>query len=246
MEILTLLQKLGLAKNEGRIYETLLREGALSVSDISAISGVHRRNVYDSMNRLMERGLVFENAGKHESAFQAVNPDKLAELIHEKSEALDETMPALQILYRAKPRKHETYTYRGAEGLKNMMKDMLLAEDDVRTIGGKGHFTDPTIGNAAKKLAKNMKKKGFRFYLLLDHETKEKQLEISTLLGATCRYLPKDSSTPATINIFGDHVVVISYEEGIRNTMTLTVIVNQAIADSFRIWFELLWKQGKP
>lgn len=246
MEILTLLQSLGLAKNEGRIYKTLLREGALSVSDISAISGVHRRNVYDSMNRLMERGLVSESAGPRESAFQAVNPNKLTELIHEKTETLEESMPLLQSLYRAKPRKHETYTYRGAEGLKNMMKDMLEAGDDVRTIGGKGHFADPIIRDSVLKLAKGSKPKGFRFFLLLDYETRVTRPEITPLLGATCRFLPKNSSTPATVNVFGDHVVIISYEEGIRSAMTLTVIVNQAIADSFRIWFELLWKQGKP
>jgi sugar-specific transcriptional regulator TrmB len=246
MEILTLLQTLGLAKNEGRIYETLLREGALSVSDISAISGVHRRNVYDSMNRLLERGLVSENAGPRESAFQAVNPDKLAELIQEKAEALDASMPALKTLYQAKPRKHETYSYRGPEGIKNMMKDMLAAGDDVRTIGGKGHFTDPVIRDAAIRLAKRAKSKGFRFFLLLDHETRVARPEIVTLLGATCQFLPEGSSTPATVNVFGDHVVIISYEEGIRSSMTLTVIVNQAIADSFRVWFELLWKHGKP
>jgi sugar-specific transcriptional regulator TrmB len=45
------LESLGLAKNEARIYEALLREGELGVSDISLKSGVHRRNAYDSLNQ---------------------------------------------------------------------------------------------------------------------------------------------------------------------------------------------------
>ena len=52
--------QLGLAKNEARIYETLLAEGESSVGEIAKKSQVHRRNVYDSLNRLVEKGLVFE------------------------------------------------------------------------------------------------------------------------------------------------------------------------------------------
>lgn len=53
------LQQLGLAKNEARIYQTLLQRGEMAVGEIANKSGVHRRNVYDSLNRLVEKGLVF-------------------------------------------------------------------------------------------------------------------------------------------------------------------------------------------
>ena len=58
-----LLQSLGLSKNEAKIYETLLRQGEVGVGVISE-NPAHRRNVYDSLNRLMEKGLVFEIVGR--------------------------------------------------------------------------------------------------------------------------------------------------------------------------------------
>ena len=68
------LETLGLAKNEARIYETLLREGESTVGHISQKSEVYRRNVYDSLNRLMEKGLVFELIHTKENHYKAVDP----------------------------------------------------------------------------------------------------------------------------------------------------------------------------
>ena len=102
-------EQLGLAKNEARIYETLLREGESPVGHISTKSQVHRRNVYDSLNRLMEKGLVFEILQRRENHYQAVDPQKLKELIQEKQQALDKIMPDLQQLYHDTPHENEVY-----------------------------------------------------------------------------------------------------------------------------------------
>jgi len=45
------LEELGLAKNEAKVYLNLLRLGSASVGKSTAESGVHRRNVYDSLER---------------------------------------------------------------------------------------------------------------------------------------------------------------------------------------------------
>ena len=53
-----LFQQLGLVKNEARIYEALLKEGESSVGEIAVKSKVHRRNVYDTLNRLRRTVIV--------------------------------------------------------------------------------------------------------------------------------------------------------------------------------------------
>jgi sugar-specific transcriptional regulator TrmB len=55
-----LFESLGLSPNEGKLYETLLERGESSVSDIALAAGIHRRNAYDAMERLMQKGLCFE------------------------------------------------------------------------------------------------------------------------------------------------------------------------------------------
>ena len=120
-----LLENLGLAKNEAKIYETLLIEGESSIGHIADKSLVHRRNVYDSIKRLIEKGLVFEIIETKENRYQAVDPKKLAEVIEEKQTALNSAMPNLEKLFSGKPMTEAVTIYPGLEGWKNYMRDIL-------------------------------------------------------------------------------------------------------------------------
>ena len=81
-----LLREIGLSKNEARVYEALLQAGEASVQTISLKSKVHRRNVYDSLSKLLEKGLASEVFIKGEKHFKAINPRRLLELLKEKEE----------------------------------------------------------------------------------------------------------------------------------------------------------------
>ena len=105
-----LLQSLGLSKNEAKIYETLLRQGEVGVGVISEKSGVHRRNVYDSLNRLMEKGLVFEIVESVENKYQACEPKKFTEIVIEKLEAVDKALPELEKLHFSTPSTYRVHT----------------------------------------------------------------------------------------------------------------------------------------
>lgn len=79
-----LFEQLGLSPNEAKIYETLLESGESSVSVISLRAKIHRRNVYDALNRLVEKGVVFRIFQKGENRFKPVTPNKLLEILQEK------------------------------------------------------------------------------------------------------------------------------------------------------------------
>jgi predicted transcriptional regulator len=240
---LELFQKLGLVKNEARIYETLLREGESSVGHISTKSKVHRRNVYDTLNRLMEKGLVFEIAEKTENRYQAVDPQKLMELIREKQNILEEVMPDLEKLYKTTPHKEEVYIYRGPEGWKNYMRDILKTGEPAYFIAAKGGWLDSRVQHFFPNFEEEAKKKGLEYFHLFDHEVKEGCPEIIPHIGKNYKFLPKGYSTPAAIDVFGDHVNIISgmHLGGLDEEFSLTVIVNPQIAEAFRTWFKFMW-----
>ena len=76
-----ILQKIGLSLNEARVYEALLYLGEVNVNKISIKSKVHRRNVYDSLNKLIGKGLASETFIKGEKFFKAIDPERLK--VHE-------------------------------------------------------------------------------------------------------------------------------------------------------------------
>lgn len=57
---LAILEGLGLSPNEAKIYETLVLRGESSVSDIAVAAKIHRRNAYDAIERLIDKGLCFQ------------------------------------------------------------------------------------------------------------------------------------------------------------------------------------------
>ncbi|OGY79825.1 MAG: hypothetical protein A3B74_04180 [Candidatus Kerfeldbacteria bacterium RIFCSPHIGHO2_02_FULL_42_14] len=236
-------EQLGLAKNEARIYETLLREGESPVGHISTKSQVHRRNVYDSLNRLMEKGLVFEILQRRENHYQAVDPQKLKELIQEKQQALDKIMPDLQQLYHDTPHENEVYIYRGPEGWKNYMRDMLRITNEAHFIGAKGGWLDERVKKFFPQFIKEAQKKNIHFWHLFDHEVKNDFAQILPYVGKDYKFLPPGYSAPAAVDIFGDHINIISDIKlgRLAEEISFTVIVNQTIADAFRAWFRLMW-----
>ncbi|MEZ4103942.1 MAG: helix-turn-helix domain-containing protein [Candidatus Paceibacterota bacterium] len=245
MEYQTLLQSLGLAKNEARIYETLVRKGNSSVSLISEKSGVHRRNVYDSLNRLMEKGLVIEIVDTKENIYQAVEPRKLQEILAEKTLALETALPFLDKLYFNTPSEYRVQTYKGKEGWKQYMKDILLVNKPFYSIGAQGAWLDERIKSFIPGFLEQIKKNKLEMHHLFDYEVKKVNHPILQHVGNKYKFLPKKYATSSGIDIFGDRVNIMHHQYlgqvGEVDEIMFTVIQNQNLADSYRIWFQYMW-----
>ena len=239
-----LLQEIGLTKNEAQIYEALLREGALSAAQIAMRSRVHRRNVYDCLERLLDRGLVYDIGGARERRFEPAPPEEFRSILDAQREKLETEVRALQSAQRQKVRKHRVSIYRGAEGWKNYMRDMLRAGGSAYFIGAKGGWLDSRVRNFFPLFAREFKKRKLRFFHLFDSEVRKAVPEIIPHVGRDYRFLPKSASTKSAVDIFGNSVFVIpDIQLGrLGENIELIVIENKEVADTFRDWYELLWR----
>lgn len=248
MEHIQFLQSLGLAKNEARIYETLLREGELNVGAIANKSGVHRRNTYDTLNRLLEKGLVFEILESKENRYQAVPPTRFAEMIEEHQADLEKNLPKLEKLYRDVPQKEATYILRGIEGWKAYMRDIIRVGQDDFIMAGKGVWANPELKKFAIQMQAAAAKKGINFHVLFDADAQENAQKVIEFLKPQYRFLPKGFESYSAFEVFGDHIVFLTDNKNaeINEDYTITVIINQKLADSFRTWFKLIWSMSAP
>ena len=243
---MNILHELGFSPNEAKIYETLLDLKEAGPGKISSQAKVHRRNVYDALNRLIDKGLVFSVIDKGESVYSAVDPDKLLELVKEKEAGLNALLPELKKRYENKKPLQEAYIYRGIEGFKNYMRDVLRVGQDVYVIGAKLSWLDPRIINYTEKVVKEMARKKINFHILYDALAKDDGQDYS-LFGKDCRFLPKEYQTNSTINIFGDYVINytgLAFKK-IDDAGTLFIIRDENLADSYRKWFKFMWNNCK-
>ena len=237
------LQEAGLSVNEAKVYEALLSLGEASVQKIAIKSKVHRRNVYDSINKLIEKGLASEIFIKGEKNFKATNPRRLLELIKEKEGKIEEVIPDMLSRYEATEEKEEAYLYRGIEGFKNYLQLILEQKQTVYFIGAKAFWLDPRLKHFLPRFERERKKLGIKFMHLFDYEVKEQKSEILKLVGKPYKFLPKEYSSHTAVDIFGDYVVTfVGVKTGELDEEPIQFVMkSKRLADGYRKFFQFMW-----
>ena len=86
----TLLRSAGLTETEIKVYDSLLSLGVTTAGKLVEHSGVHRKNVYEALHKLADKGLVtyvIENKIKY---FQPKDPQNILRYADEKKAKIDE------------------------------------------------------------------------------------------------------------------------------------------------------------
>jgi sugar-specific transcriptional regulator TrmB len=238
-------EELGLSPSEAKIYEVLLSDTEMGVSDISQKAKVHRRNVYDAMNRLLEKGLVFQIFQGGENLYRAVHPNKLLEVLKEKESKLNKILPELAQVYEAEPMAEAAFIYKGLEGYKNYMRDLARVAEDTYFLGAKGLWMTPGVANVLHtQFSAEIKRKNKKLMTIFDPRVPGELPEALKSVGGEWRVLPKGYETVGVVDIFGDHIATFT-SKGVGNfgeDGSIFVMINKQLADSYKKWFEFIWQ----
>lgn len=237
-------EEIGLSPNEAKIYETLIQSGEIGVAEISLKAKVHRRNVYDALNRLVEKGLVFRIFQKGEHQFRAVAPDKLAEVLEEKETKLNRILPVLRSLYQQQPLQEAAFIYKGKEGYKNYLRDMERVAEDTYFLGAKGLWFTPWVEKQyLQDYQAAMKRKNKKYFTLYDYRVKQKLPQAFKNVGGEYKILPKNYTAPGVTDVFGDYVVTFTSVDvgNFGEDGTVFVMINKELAETYRTWFKFIW-----
>ncbi|MBR9705145.1 TrmB family transcriptional regulator, partial [Candidatus Pacearchaeota archaeon] len=122
---LSILRKIGLSDGEIKVYNALLEIGVSSMNNIHEKVGIDRRNIYDILNKLIERGLVSYIDKNNKRVFKITNPEKILSYIEEKKSNLNEirksvskVIPQIQEVYLSKKNDIFAEIFKGPEGMK--------------------------------------------------------------------------------------------------------------------------------
>lgn len=239
---LEILRRIGLSEGEIRVYNTLLEIGATSINNIHKRIGIDRRNIYDILNKLIQRGLVsyIETDGKR--TFRISNPDKLLSYIEEKKSDLNEIkdeiskiIPTMQDIFKSEKQEMFAEIFNGPEGLKAVWDD-LLNYDAIYWIGS-GMYVPKRFPAYWKEWNKRRIKKKVKSYHLFRYE---KRIEVDKKLFLTCKFLPKEFSGNPTVTVaYGDKVAQMLLGEKI----SVFVIKSRELAENYKNYHKFLWNK---
>ena len=245
----TLFESLGLSPNEAKIYESLVEKGESSISDIATSAQIHRRNVYDAIQRLIDKGLCFQIFSAKENKYNAVDPDKLTELFREKQDELESILPDLKKKFVTRLAPEEAYIYRGHEGQKNIWRDVLRVGADSYFIGAKAGWFDPHLSASSEAFFREANRKKIKFIQLFDYDVKTLVPNFPKHFPGKLeyRFLPKNYSTNSGVHIFGDYVITYTGLSigKIDENVVFFVIHSKQLAEDHRKWFNYMWEKSK-
>jgi sugar-specific transcriptional regulator TrmB len=234
MDVDNALRELGLTEHETKVYLALLKNGASLAGRISRLTGIHRRNVYDITERLIKKGVVGYILKNNRRYFEAVNPEKFVDILKEKENNLLENLGYLKDIYSGSKEKQETNFYKGVEGLKTVFQDQLEGNKEVLILGASQSAFE-ILPFYFKWYDKDRVKRRIKVRMLASDKLKKK-VPLSEI-----RYLPQKYANPLAINIYKDKVAIILWK---KNPIVI-VIKEKEVADSYRKYFELMWRGAR-
>ena len=237
MDLLQTLKNLGIEVKEASVYLALLKLKETTATKIAETTNLDRTLIYQLTNKLIERGLVAYVIKNNVKYFSAANPNKLIQDIKEKENQLHAALPELIALTKEEDKETKVEVYRGKEGIKTILREILRNKKDYVVFGEEGKLQE-TFPIEFEWFLKDIVKLGIKERVLVREDLRNIAWKTK---NSDFRFLPKEYLSPALTVIYGNKVAIFIWKE----PYYVSVILNKQVADSFRSYFELLWKIAK-
>ena len=239
------LVKLGLNKNEARVYISLLKFKKSDANQIIKETKFHKNIVYDNLEKLIDKGLISFIKVDGKKTFIIKN-NALSNYIEEKeqeikgkknlAEKLDEEIKKLseKII-----EKQEALIIKGTQGVRLFYKEVLngpeiyvfgASKNSVKIMGET--FWD----NYRIKRNENQIKTNMIFNQSLKLYGKKEESKYTEI-----KYFDKDFEPNTEIHIQGNKVAIIVWTE----EPIIFLINSKSVSSSYKRYFEKMWKQAK-
>lgn len=230
-----ILKQIGFLDAEIEVYRALLKLGPSLVSHIHQHTGLHRTHIYDLLEKLREKGLVsiyIQSGKKH---FQATPPSKILSYIEERKNEVQSLLPDLQSLMTFQKEETSVELFKGKEGLKSVLQDVLKTNKDYCVMGSIKQFEE-ILEFALPNFLRRIEKARIKEKILSDRKE-----NIEKAVTGTYRYLDGSRLFPSSFWIYGNKVAIFIW----NSPYFVVVIDNKDVAKTYQMYFDFFWKLAK-
>lgn len=244
MDEIDILRKAGLSETQAGVYACLLKNGAMTPTEISKKTGQSRENCYMVAKKLVGFGLI-EQTNDKKSTYRVLNPSNL-EILAEKrrkitaknEKLVKDNLSSLLDIFYANNEMPGARTLEGTEGIKEVYLDIIRTKKDVyflRTEADEGFWgRNKELSEFLDNYRRQRVALGMRIYALTPAAPtpiKHFRTGGDKAWNFERVWMPRDAySAPTEIQVYGDKVALIAYGE----TQMATIIASPAIAEAMR------------
>lgn len=237
-------EKLGLTRNEGHLYVTLLKLGPSSSGKIIQKSGFQSSVVYHLLHSLVDKGIVSFTTERKKKIFTASDPVALEELIIKKREELDRVQHNFKALvdelslFRKKNDEEQKVTvFRGYKGVQTIMDDVLR--------NAKSYDVYATLNSFSRAMPK------YREYvreIRLARRVRQRVIVASNERVPNRpyqekKYISEEFASPVGLTLYNEKVAIFIWD---ADPPVSILLQGKKVSKAFKAIFETMWKQAQP
>ncbi len=245
------LLKLGLNKNEAKIYLAGLSIGPATAHNLAEYTKIKRPTVYFALSRLEEFGLVSETRANKKTLFQTEPPEKLERLtkrmrrkVIDAELMLEILIPNMKKLPQVSTEESNVFVFHGNNGVKNILLDVSASTSSWYVFGSAtkiltqiAHLDLREILEEGEKLRQKSGRP--KIYFITDsgilalkefQEYKPERREI--------KILPLTIKNSSIFIIYQDKLAIIN----LGTQAMATVIQNREAVEVVKVMYQLIWK----
>ncbi|MEK6960272.1 MAG: helix-turn-helix domain-containing protein [Nanoarchaeota archaeon] len=237
--------EIGLTRNEAAVFLALTETGPSTTGPVIKKSGLYRVILYDTLDKLAQKGLVSHSFKNKRKIFAAEPPQRIVEMLKGKEALARAVAEKLQAM--ASPALAETgaRVYEGWQGIRAAQEK---------------YFTEMRPGSGGEYLmvgaSRALHKKLDAFFN--DFHERRSKLKIPAKLlfnennrifgklkkaykPVQVRFMPAGTVTPSWMSTYKDMTLI-----GVAEETPMAILVNsRSVAESYRQYFYFMWERGK-
>lgn len=229
-DILLALESIGLNRNEAIVYLDLIKAGNSSAVEISKRTGIHRPNVYDSVAKLIKKGLIKESTESDKKLFSAMGSASLLSYVRQKEFELQKV---LHLIDDVDVTDGNIGSYSMViSGLNEIEKQFheLIGNDEILVYGMPSELGGFRI--MFDRLMKKCGNAGTKIRIIYSSPVGTNRLN--------SRFLATKFDSKMTTFISGTKVLLFFW-----NSDSVVLINDRSISGSYRAYFDKLWENAK-
>lgn len=245
------LRKIGLTESEIKVYLALIKLGTSSKGNLIKESKIAPSKIYEITDKLIDKGLcstILKNGIKH---FMGASPTRIRDYLRKKQEEisqeekeLEKIMPKLQSYYNKMPEGVKVEVFIGWKGMETVyisLLDIAKRGEEVNIIGAGTGKKEEKLELFYTRYGRIAFRKGLKIKTIFNENARDYIKKIEKNIEKTYNKKFLFEYTPTEMLIFMDLTAII-----IRRDEPIVVLIkDKETADSFKKYFEELWKLAR-
>ncbi len=237
-------KEIGFSERETKVYLALLELGSTTVGPVAAKTRLQHSKVYQTLEKLIDRGLVSYVVKSKTKYFQAQDPKQIINILKDKERKFLEIMPELELKQKLSKEKQVATVYEGYKAIKAMF-DTIIEELNNKSYYYVFAFKEEYLSEElAKRFLRNIhmklaEKKADDRLIAYYSVKKEFIKNYGDIKNVKFRFTK--TNLPIGLMIINDRV--INWVWGERPTAV--EIQSKQIAEQYKKFFLEIWKISK-